>query len=61
MVEHCYSKLAHKRFCLNMKIPQHGVATPSTQHSNGNVIDLSAYEGHGAAGAQGAGADARVS
>jgi hypothetical protein len=50
MVEHRHSEFAHERFFLEMQIPQHGIAMPSTQHSNSVVVDFSTHERHGAAG-----------
>jgi hypothetical protein len=43
-----------------MQVSEHGVTVPSTQHSNGVVVDLAAHERHGAAGAEGTGADVRM-
>jgi hypothetical protein len=60
MVEHRHSKLAHERFCLEMQIPQHGVAMPSTHHTDSVVVDFFTHERHGAAGPEGAGADVAV-
>jgi hypothetical protein len=43
-----------------MQVSEHGVTVPSTQHSNGVVVDSAAHERYGAAGAEGTGADVRI-
>jgi hypothetical protein len=42
VVEHSGGELSHQGFCLEMQIPHHGIAMPSTQHSNGVVVNTAA-------------------
>jgi hypothetical protein len=50
MVEHCHCELAHDGFGLEVQIAEHGVTVPSTDHSNGVVVDAATHECHGATG-----------
>ena len=57
VVEHSFCKLLHDGLCLQVEMPRHDVAMPSTQHANEICVHFATEWSHGAAGPQGMGTD----
>jgi len=54
--EHSACKVAHDGLCLEVEIPQHGVALPTAQQLDGVAIHVGVKKRHGATRSEGAGA-----
>jgi hypothetical protein len=59
-LEHHARKVAHDGLSLDGQVPKHLVRAPAPKEADGVGVDVGAQEGHGARGAEGAGADVRL-